>query len=103
VARETADPPSQRPPYWVWREGTEIEAGVGWVRHLVDRAHGAVAEGCAALAEADTALAYVEGAAPGRIPAGQARRLRDARARAESEREALAALFHALDALATLV
>lgn len=90
------------PPYWVWKKGTEIEAGVGWIGRLAGQAHGHVADGCAALEQAETALEYIERVAPGRLAPAQARMIRDVRGHAEAVRRALDDLRRALDATATL-
>src|SRR5690349_12745340 len=91
-----------QPPYWVWKEGTDIETGVGWIRRLGAHAHSHVARGCAALRQAEAALEYLEHVVPGRITAEQARMVREACSQAEALRDALDDLNRSIDATATL-
>lgn len=91
-----------QPPYWVWKEGTDFETGVGWIRRLGAHAHSHVARGCAALGQAEVTLEYLEHMAPGRITAEQACMVREACSQAEALRNALDDLYRSIDATATL-
>ena len=57
-----------QPPYWVWKEGTDFETGVGWIRRLGAHAHSHVARGCAALGQAEATLEYLSTWRPAESP-----------------------------------